>query len=65
MNVLLKQFQPHLFIFSAINISNKEITNYLKEIKIFLKSESFIEHWNQKIVYKKIIEKIHLFILGN
>ncbi len=47
------------------NISNEEITNYLKEIKIFLKSEAFIEHWNQKIVYKKIIEKIHLFILEN
>ncbi len=47
------------------NISNKEITNYLKEIKIFLNSESFIEHWNEKIVYKKIIEKILLFILEN
>lgn len=45
------------------NISNKEITKYLKEIKIFLKSESFIEHWNEKIVYKKIIDKILLFIL--
>ncbi len=29
MNVLLKQFQPHLFIVSAINISNKEISQLL------------------------------------
>ena len=47
------------------NISNKEVNDYLKEIKKFLKSESFIDHWTEEIVYKKIIRKIKIFALDH
>ena len=43
------------------NISNDEITSYLKEIKKFLKSQSFLEYWTEENVYKKIIQKIQKF----
>jgi hypothetical protein len=43
------------------SLSDYEITNYLIEIKKFLESESFLEHWTEENVYKKIIKKIQKF----
>ena len=47
------------------NISNNEVANYLKEIKKFLRSQSFLEYWTEENVYKKIIEKIQKFNQNN
>ena len=40
------------------NISDKEVTSILIEIKRFLISRSFLDYWTEESVYQKIIEKI-------
>jgi hypothetical protein len=47
------------------NMSNDEIASYLKEIKKFLKSQSFLDYWTEESVYKKIIQKIQKFNQDN
>lgn len=42
-------------------ISDQEVSDYLNEIKSFLKSSSFLDYWTEESVYKKIIEKIQKF----
>ena len=39
------------------NISDKEVTSILIEIKRFLISRSFLDYWTEESVYQKIIEK--------
>jgi hypothetical protein len=47
------------------NISNDEIIIYLNEIKKFLKSQSFLEHWTEENVYNKIKQKIQKHYQNN